>query len=258
MRLLRRKKPDTKPSASFKSSRKQDGLATVDFHRWKLAGKYFIALALMLSAVWAWPKLMDWVNQPIARVEVRSGFNQLQKEDVEKVLAPWLVNRFLFLDLQEMQEVIADMPWVKMVSLKREWPDRLIVSLIEREAIARWELNGLIDAQGQVFRPKRLDSFSGLPLLSGPQDRAQDVMQQYLSISQLLRPLGVTVRELNLSSTDSWQFRVDHVSVNIGRDRRMARLQRFIRLFHERLGDRWQDVKRVDLRYLNGASVAWK
>ncbi len=258
MQLLRRKKSENKASASFKTNSKKTARSGLNFSRWRLAGKYLAVFSVMAVVIWSWPKLMDWVNQPIARVEVRSGFDHLRREEVEEVLAPWLVNRFLFLDLQGMQETVADMPWVKKVSLKREWPDKVVVTLVEREAIARWEQDGLIDARGQVFRPGQLDSFVGLPLLSGPQDRAHDVMQQYLSISQLLRPLGVTVSELNLSSTDSWRFRVDHVSVNIGRDRRMVRLQRFIRLFYERLSDRWQDVKRVDLRYLNGASVAWK
>nr|WP_228550825.1 cell division protein FtsQ/DivIB [Endozoicomonas sp. OPT23] len=255
---MKRKKSEKRASASFKANRNKAGFGPQNLARWQLAGKYLALFTVMAGVIWTWPRLMDWVNQPIARVEVRSGFNQLQRDEVEKVLAPWLVNRFLFLDLPGMQDAVAAMPWVKRVSVKREWPDKVVVTLVEREAIARWEQDGLIDERGQVFRPGQLDSFVDLPLLSGPQDRAQDVMQQYLSISQLLRPLGVTVSELNLSSTDSWLFRVDHVSVNIGRDRRMARLQRFIRLFHERLNDRWEDVKRVDLRYLNGASVAWK
>ncbi|WP_422134515.1 cell division protein FtsQ/DivIB [Endozoicomonas sp. ALD040] len=213
---------------------------------------------LAVSLLWIWPTLMMWVNQPIARVEVRSTFNYLERGDVEKQLAPWLVNRFFYLDLEEMRRAVLDMPWVREASLRREWPDTLIVSLEERKPIARWQDDGLIDEDGEVFRPGSLEAFSKLPKLSGVEDRSQDVMQQYLAFSQVIRPLGVAVRELRLSTTDSWWLKVDHVDVNLGRDRRMERLQRFIRLYYARLDDRWQDVKRVDLRYLNGASVAWK
>ncbi|WP_422138478.1 cell division protein FtsQ/DivIB [Endozoicomonas sp. ALC020] len=217
-----------------------------------------VICVLAVSLLWIWPTLMMWVNQPIARVEVRSTFNYLERGDVEKQLAPWLVNRFFYLDLEEMRRAVLDMPWVREASLRREWPDTLIVSLEERKPIARWQDDGLIDEDGEVFRPGSLEAFSKLPKLSGVEDRSQDVMQQYLAFSQVIRPLGVAVRELRLSTTDSWWLKVDHVDVNLGRDRRMERLQRFIRLYYARLDDRWQDVKRVDLRYLNGASVAWK
>lgn len=217
-----------------------------------------VICALAVALLWNWSALMMWVNQPIARVEVRSTFNYLEPGDVEKQLAPWLVNRFFYLDLEEMRRAVLNMPWVREASLRREWPDTLIVRLEERKPIARWLDDGLIDEDGEVFRPGSLEAFSKLPKLAGMEDRSQDVMQQYLAFSQVIRPLGVAVRELRLSTTDSWWLKVDHVDVSLGRDRRMERLQRFIRLYHARLDDRWQDVKRVDLRYLNGASVAWK
>lgn len=228
------------------------------FIPWKRCFGLTVICALAGTVLWIWPTLMMWLNQPIARVEVRSTFNYLERGDVEKRLAPWLVNRFFYLDLEKMRRAVMDMPWVREASLRREWPDTLIVRLEERKPIARWQDDGLIDEDGEVFRPGSLEAFSKLPKLAGLEDRSQDVMQQYLAFSQVIRPLGVTVRELRLSTTYSWWLKVDHVDVNLGRDRRMERLQRFIRLYHARLDDRWQDVKRVDLRYLNGASVAWK
>ena len=221
-----------------------------------LQGIVVVALAAVVLVYW--PALMNWANQPIARVEVRSTFDHLDREGVEEKLAPWLVNRFLYLNLDEMRSAVLTMPWVREASLRREWPDKLIVRIEERKPIARWQKDGLIDVDGKVFRPGDIEAFDRLPLLSGAEDRSQDVMQQYLAISQVMRPLGVSVRELRLSTTDAWWFKVDHVAVNIGRDRRMERLQRFIRLYYAKLDNRWQEVKRVDLRYLNGASVAWK
>ncbi len=219
-----------------------------------------LSLVVILAGglLYSWPVLMKWVNQPIARVEVRSTFNYLERGEVEKQLAPWLVNRFFYLDLEEMREAVLSMPWVREASLRREWPDTLVVRLEERKPIARWQEDGLIDVDGEVFLPGSMEAFNKLPKLAGPEDRSQDVMQQYLAFSQVIRPLGVAVRELKLSSTDSWWLKVDHVGVNLGRDRRMERLQRFIRLYHSRLDESWPDVRRVDLRYLNGASVAWK
>ena len=212
----------------------------------------------MGGVLWLWPQLINRVNQPIAHVEVHAGFESLQRGKVEDELKAFLVNRFFHLDLEAMQDALVAMPWVRKVSIRRRWPDLLEVTLLEHEAVARWKQDQLITGEGVVFKPDSVSRFDQLPLLSGPDDEALEVMQQYLAISQLLRPMGLSVTELSLGSADSWRFRVDHVEVHVGRDRRMERLQRFVRLYHARLDGRWNEVERVDLRYLNGAAVAWQ
>ncbi|MGI9275931.1 MAG: cell division protein FtsQ/DivIB [Endozoicomonas sp.] len=216
-----------------------------------------IALGFMGGLLVLWPTLMNWVNQPIARVEIRAPFHSLERAEVEERLKPYLVNRFFYLDLEEARQALLEMPWTREVSLRRIWPDALEVSLQEQEPVARWARRELITGDGVVFRPQSVEGFRHLPMLSGPEDQALVVMQQYLAISQLLRPMGLSVRELILGSAGSWRFQVDHVQVNVGRDRRMERLQRFVRLYHARLDRQWQEVVRVDLRYLNGAAVAF-
>lgn len=217
-----------------------------------------VLVTLLGTTLWIWPSLTSWVNRPIARVEVHSGFEFLEHGAVEEELEPFLVNRFFHLDLESMRLILLRMPWVREASIRRRWPDRLEVILQERQAVARWKKNKLITGEGAVFTPESVDDFLQLPHLSGPDEEALEVMQQYLAISQLLRPMGLSVKELRLGSSDSWRFTVDHVNVYVGRDRRMERLQRFVRLYHARLDSLWNEVDRVDLRYLNGAAVAWQ
>lgn len=216
-----------------------------------------VSLFLLAGLLASGPWLMNWLNQPIARVEVHGQFKHLSRGQVEKVLHPFLQARFFALELKEMQQVLLTMPWIKTASVRRYWPDSVQVSLEEQQPVARWGSHHLISSEGEVFAPEKLAGFSAMPVLDGPEDSAAEVMQQYLAISQLLRPMGLRLKTLQRSESGSWLFTVGHVEVNIGRDRRMERLQRFVRLYHARLEARWRQVKRVDLRYLNGASVAW-
>ena len=204
------------------------------------------------------PQLWSWLNRPIARVEVHAPFINLERGQVEQELAEYLQTGFFQLDLKGMQEILLDMPWVREASVRRAWPARLLVSIEEKQAIARWGRGQLISTESKVFAPEDVSDFVGLPLLVGPDNEAEEVMQQYLAISQLLRPMGLVIEQLELSGTGAWRFTVEHVQVSMGRDRKMERLQRFIRLYHAHLEPRWSEVTRVDLRYLNGASVAWK
>ena len=203
------------------------------------------------------PKLLDWLNQPIARVEIHAPFKYLEQDRVERDLLAHLQDRFFGLDLSAIRQQLLRMPWVKKVSVRRAWPDHLLISIDEQQAIARWGERKLISSEGEVFTPDNLDAFSALPKLVGVENQSEEVLQQYLAISQLLRPVGLGLSRLEMTDTEGWNFTAGHVVVNMGRDRKMERLQRFIRLYHARLEPKWPSVARVDLRYLNGVAVAW-
>ena len=216
-----------------------------------------VSLVFLSGLVLNAPKLMDWINQPIARVEVHAPFRHLEPERIEQNLLMHLQDRFFALDLEAIRQQLLAMPWIKKVSVRRAWPDRLLVSVDEQQAIARWGERQLISSEGEVFTPDSLEVFSGLPKLVGLENRSEEVLQQYLAISQLLRPIGLGISRLEMTETGGWNFTAGHVVVNMGRDRKMERLQRFIRLYHTRLETEWNSVTRVDLRYLNGVAVAW-
>ena len=216
-----------------------------------------VSVMILSGLVVSAPKLMNWINQPIARVEVHAPFKNLEQGRVERDLQKYLQSRFFELDLKGVRQKLLTVPWIKRVSVRRAWPDRLLVSIEERQAIARWGERQLISSEGNVFTPDNLDAFDGLPKLVGLESQSEEVLQQYLAISQLLRPMGLGISRLEQSDIGGWDFTAGHALVNMGRDRKMERLQRFIRLYYARLESKWSSVARVDLRYLNGVSVAW-
>ena len=225
-------------------------------HFFRLMKVIFLLLCL-LGAVFIWPHLRSWVNQPIARVVVHAPFVYFEKAQVETLLNNELTNRFFNVDLIKVRELLLNQPWVQSVSVHKMWPNELVITLEEREPVARWHDRQLISAEGDVFSPLNADKLEQLPVLRGVKRQAPEIMQQYLAISQLLRPLGLAVNELEFSKTGAWRFKIDDVQINIGKEQRVERLQRFVRLYHARLESKWESVKRIDLRYPNGASVAW-
>ncbi|USE34873.1 cell division protein FtsQ/DivIB [Endozoicomonas sp. SCSIO W0465] len=186
---------------------------------WKRVLQVLVSLSLLTGLVVSTPWLMSWLNQPIARVEVHAGFEYLSREQVEKLLHTHLQERFFALDLSRIQQVLMEMPWVKGASVRRHWPDSIQVSLEEQQPVARWGSNYLISNEGEVFAPDDITAFAAMPVLDGPDEMAVEVMQQYLAISQLLRPMGLKLTKLKRSNSGSWRFTVGHVEVNIGRDR---------------------------------------
>ena len=240
------------------ASRRRSGKKGKTSLPWARLLQIVLSLGLLAIMVVTAPWLMNWLNQSIARVEVHGSFENVSQDQVESVLQPMLQARFFALDLGAIQQALLAMPWVKDAAVRRQWPDTVQVTLQERQPVARWGKRHLISNEGVIFTPQAMAGFTTLPVLAGVETSAQEVMQQYLAISQLLRPIGLRLKTLTRSESGAWHFTVGEVEVYIGRDRRMERLQRFVRLYHAKLKARWQTVERVDLRYLNGASVAWR
>lgn len=219
--------------------------------------KFLVAGALLGGLVWSLPKLWSWLDRPIARVEVGGAFHYLQKDEVEDKITPFLRKRFFALNLRGMQRVLEADSWIDNVQVRKFWPDRLEVTLEEEVPVARWRDQELLNADGKTLSPRSGVSFDELPVLGGPKGREQEIMQQYMTLSQQFRPLGLRVEAVNLTLAGSWSFQVAGVVVQLGGDELIGRMQRFSRLYYSRLKPRWAEVKSVDLRYQDGIAVAW-
>lgn len=248
--------PDAVTRLRSGASRKNAGKHRFLKLPWFRLAQLTISVVILSALVLSVPRLMNWLNQPITRVEVHASFNNLERDQVEQVMLEYLQDHFFELDLVGLRQGLLNMPWVKRATVRKIWPDRLIVTLREQQPIARWGQWQLISNDGEIFTPASQEAFASLPMLTGAKDESDKILQQYLAISQLLRPMGLGVSRLEQDDTGGWKFTAGHVLVNMGRDRKMERLQRFIRLYHARLESDWASVSRVDLRYLNGVAVA--
>ncbi|AQS42001.1 MAG: Cell division protein FtsQ [Candidatus Tokpelaia hoelldobleri] len=74
------------------------------------------------------------------------------------------------LDVAAAQAEIAALPWVKSVSVRKIYPDRLTIAVVEREPFAVWQHNGrmdIIDRDGRIITARRAGAENHLPLVVG-------------------------------------------------------------------------------------------
>ena len=222
-----------------------------------LAVKWLAAGMVLGGLVWSVPVLWGWLDRPIAKVEVSGTFRYLDRSRLQERLKPYLQTTFFGLDVRVIQQVLQVDSWIDSVNVRKVWPDRVEVVLEEEFPVARWRVGDLINANGDILRTRQGHNFDHLPSLSGPSGREQEVMQQYLTLSQQLRPLGLKVAGVDLTRAGSWSFQVDGVEIQLGGDELIERMQRFSRLYFGRLEQEWAQVKSIDLRYRDGIAVAW-
>jgi len=84
------------------------------------------------------------------------------------------------------------------------------------------------------------------------------VLDQFSLISQMLSTSSLRVASLKLESRGAWNISFTNgVSVKLGRDEVLERLQRFVAVYKSDLSGRIDRIASVDARYPHGVAVKW-
>ncbi|WP_417660488.1 cell division protein FtsQ/DivIB [Pseudomonas sp.] len=218
-----------------------------------------LLLALGFGAYELSVRLMPYADRPIAKVSVEGELSYVSQDAVQQRIAPFIKSKFFSVDLTGMRHELEQMPWIANATVRRVWPDQIVVSLEEQMPIARWGDGSLLNNQGQAFAPEGLARYEHLPQLYGPKRAQQRVMQQYQVLSQMLRPMGFSVARLELRERGSWFLVTSQgVALLLGRDHLVEKMRRFIAIYDKELKEQIANIARIDLRYSNGLAVAWR
>ena len=229
---------------------------------WTLLGRLLLAvllLALLLSADRAWQLLQPHVNPPISTIRVLGELSAVNQQAVQKELMPYSAGLFLSVDIGAVRNALEKLPWIAHAEVSRIWPDQLQVIVQEELPVARWGEGALLSTQGHLFTVLDVQAHANLPLLFGPKNTQQRVMQQYLTFSQALRPLGYSIKQLEMRERGSWFVTTQTgLQVLFGRDHLIEKMRRFAVVHEKELKEQIDKIERVDLRYANGLAVAWR
>ena len=103
------------------------------------------------------------------------------------------------------------LPWIKQVSVRKQWPDELKIHLVEYVPIARWNDQHMVDAEGNTFSvPPDRTSKQVLPMLYGPEGSANEVLQGYREMGQMLAKDRFTLKEAAMTARRSWQLTLNN------------------------------------------------
>lgn len=105
----------------------------------------------------------------VDRVDVM-GEGRLREADVRTALGVHEGDFLFDMNIQEAQRRVEDLNWVDRAIVRRLWPDRVVVQIIERRPYALWQHDGnlkLVDLEGNVIANGDPIQFAGLPLIVG-------------------------------------------------------------------------------------------
>lgn len=195
------------------------------------------------------PKLL-----PLNSVRLDMSPQQVSTAGVLRVVRSEMRGNLFTVDIERVRQSLEKLPWVRNVSIRREFPDRLAVQLEEHEVLARWNGNQLVNRQGEVFVAQ---TDQVLPEFVGQEGTSAEVTGYFEQFSRQLAAVDLSMERIILSPRYAWQLRLSNgVILELGREEMQQRLARFVQVYPYGLATVQGKLRYVDLRYRNGFAVS--
>ncbi|CAG4884118.1 Cell division protein FtsQ [Georgfuchsia toluolica] len=198
---------------------------------------------------------------PLRQLVVASNVRQVTSMQIEYAARSSVAGNFFTVNLGTVRASFEKLPWVRHAEVRRIWPDGIEVSIEEQVAAARWrEADGeyrLVNTFGEVFVAA---SESDLPVFSGPEGSAAQMLARWQEFILALAALGRQPGEMVLSQRQAWQVKLDNgLLLLLGRDDTAhpvsERLARFVAAYPELEQKLHFRPGMIDMRYPNGFTV---
>ena len=217
-------------------------------------------LAVVASLVYGSIVVRDWLKDeqrmPVQVIDFSGQYEHINIARLERKIRKSQPGSFFELDVNEVFRLIEAQPWVYRASVRKQWPNRLKIYLVEQQPVARWNDDMLLNPYGDTFESEGITL--SLPQLFGPGGSEKTALEGYNAMKSLLATSSMSIAELSLSERFAWQLQLTSgIKLNLGRKEFIDRLQRFIDVF-PLLSKQDKPVKYVDLRYDTGLAVGWQ
>jgi cell division protein FtsQ len=185
-----------------------------------------------------------------------SGEKQVNRAEIFAAAGVTERASLLFLDVDAARARLKAIPWIADATVRKLYPDRLQITVTERDAFALWQLDGkvsVISADGTVVGPLADWHFARLPLVvgAGAATRARDflaLLDAHPEIRQQIRAsVLVAERRWNLKLKNGVDVRLPEADVARALDT-LADLDRDKHLIS-------RDITAIDLRLPDRVSV---
>ena len=244
-------------AAKRKTNGKKQGVSHADVLWMRSGGALLLVAVIAVVAYWVLQKIQDPSLMPVKSVVLDGNFEHVKRSELEVIISQAVSGGFFLLDVSRIQAAFKRLEWVSAVTVRRVWPDVLVIKIEEHVPFARWGATKLISQQGELFAPQLEESFKELPQIDAEERFAEDVLQRFRQISEFLRGEAVVARLRRNTRSDWTLWLASGVRVELGNSMLMERLARAGLLLNHFAG-RTAMLDVIDARYSGGVAVSMR
>ena len=187
-----------------------------------------VLFATLATAVLVVGALLWLAQRPyfaLRAIEVRGELQHVTSASVRAAVAGRLKGNYFTMRLDDTRRLLESVPWVAQASVRRVWPNRLRVTLVEHRALGVWDDGRLLSDAGELFvaNPAEAEIHGPLPAFDGPEAIARDAARRYYEFAAMLAPLGMRIAAIDVTDRRSWALGVTGIDgaatrLELGRD----------------------------------------
>ena len=194
---------------------------------------------------------------PIKKVRVTGSLVHVNEPMLRKAIAGKIHGGYFNLNISQIKDVVEKMPWIKMVNVRRVWPDTVSISVVEETPVAIWNNKALVNSNGVIFTPDHF-KVSGIPEFVAPEGTGPLAIKWFNAFQLKLQTQQMKISRLSIDARRAITLELRNgITVVLGREIQLKRLSRFINIYNHQLNKNVAMIKKIDLRYSNGLAVQW-
>ena len=133
----------------------------------------------------------------IERITITGDINHTSEKQFSYIAKNRLKGNLFTLDIDSLQEEFKQIPWVKEVTVSRDFPDAITIWLSEYDAIARLNDEALITQDGKVF--DGADDRIILPTFDVQLRNIPEAISDYRAILPILSKHKIQIKKLTIN-----------------------------------------------------------
>ena len=219
-----------------------------------------LLLLLLSTAVW---QTFQWMAQPnsmpIKHVRIEGVFRNLPQEEISSAISTLVQTGFFAVNNSAIINEVTKLEWVNKASIRRVWPDTLVLFVEEQVPVATWNETKLLNSRGETFKPSLPRRLFDLPNLSGADNQGKQVLTVFQGLNDSINELDLTVQQLDLAKHGSWSVVLSNgIEIKVGNQIPEKKIAKSLKVLASFEGELIEHAKELDLRYPNGVSVVWR
>ncbi|MBL4900169.1 MAG: cell division protein FtsQ/DivIB [Colwellia sp.] len=232
-----------------------------------------VLISLISIAWWLTNRLIDQESLPINSVVISGEMPYTTRDEVLAAMDNINLGNFFQVDVNEIQSQVSALPWVYSAAVRKQWPNEVKIYIVDQTPVALWNGDFILNQFGKAFQADTQQLTQALPQFFGPEGSELLALENFINLNDLLEYRNLAIDELVLSERFSWQLTLNNgVMLNLGREERVKRVQRFMDVYplikthleqqskqkNNNKKQLKQAVDYIDLRYDTGLAVGWK
>ncbi|MBX9587098.1 MAG: cell division protein FtsQ/DivIB [Gammaproteobacteria bacterium] len=213
-------------------------------------------LGVIWGGYWSYNWFISPMNMPLEHVVLQAPFQHVTKKTLDDDITPYVKKNFMTMDAERLQHKLRELPWVKKIQLRRVWPNTLVVTVTEQQALGKWENLGGVNVDGEIFKAQADSIPADLPVFVGPPDMSKSMVSHYHQFQAVLAKEKLKIVSVKVNPRHAWEIQLEGGTViKLGQSQHQERLALVVKAWPTLTKEGTKTLRSVDARYTNGIAT---